>query len=164
MQNSHTLQRRRYLAASFFIVCILSFAIYIQQHDSLNPCPLCIFERIIMGALGVSFFLGAIISLNKLGRIFIGCLSLFFSVSGIIFSARHVWIQHFSPGQSDCSMGLLYLIKIMPIHEVIMKVFEGGVECAKIDWTFLTLSLPAWALICFSGFFLLSLFQLSRAA
>ena len=32
--------------------------------------------------------------------------------------------------------------------EVLRKVLTGSGECAKVDWTFLGLAMPAWVLIC----------------
>jgi disulfide bond formation protein DsbB len=34
----------------------------------------------------------------------------------------------------------------MPLTEVIATVFKGSGECAKIDWSFLGLSMPMWTL------------------
>lgn len=163
MPTPQTLERRLYFAGFLITALTLGFALYLQQHDKLNPCPLCVFQRLIMAALGMVFFCGALFHLNKVGRFLIGGMSLFFSGCGIVFAGRHVWIQHFSPGKSDCSMGLLYLLKIMPVHEVISTIFAGGAECAKIDWTFLSLSLAEWSLIEFIGLLIFTLFQLMRA-
>jgi disulfide bond formation protein DsbB len=30
---------------------------------------------------------------------------------------------------------------------VILKVFKAGGECARVDWSFLGLSMPAWVLV-----------------
>ncbi len=30
---------------------------------------------------------------------------------------------------------------------MILKVFKAGGECAKVDWSFLGLSMPAWVLV-----------------
>ncbi len=37
---------------------------------------------------------------------------------------------------------------VFPISEVVRKVLTGSGECAKIEWTFLGLSMPGWVLIC----------------
>jgi disulfide bond formation protein DsbB len=36
------------------------------------------------------------------------------------------------------------MLDIFPLTEVILKVFRAGGECAKVDWTLLGLSMPAW--------------------
>lgn len=156
--------RLTYLAGFLFIAVILGFAIYLQQYHDLYPCPLCIFQRLIFAVTGVIFFIGTAFNLKKTGRIFVGSLGLVFSLLGIVFAGRHVWIQYFSPGISDCSMGLKYLFKIMSVNEVIAKVFEGGVECSKIDWTFLHLSLADWSLLSFILLFIICVFQLKNVS
>ncbi|MDR2216246.1 MAG: disulfide bond formation protein B, partial [Nevskiaceae bacterium] len=38
-----------------------------------------------------------------------------------------------------------------PLTDVLKKVLTGSGECAKVDWTFLGLSMPGWVLICAVG-------------
>ena len=49
----------------------------------------------------------------------------------------------------ECGPGLDYLIEVFSFTEMLGKVFTGSGECATIDWSFLYLSMPAWALIWF---------------
>ena len=46
-----------------------------------------------------------------------------------------------------CGADLDFMLDIFPLTEVILKVFQAGGECAKVDWSFLGLSMPAWVLI-----------------
>jgi disulfide bond formation protein DsbB len=39
----------------------------------------------------------------------------------------------------------------MGLIGALAKVFEGSGECAKVDWTFLGLSMPFWTLVWFVG-------------
>ncbi len=39
------------------------------------------------------------------------------------------------------------MMDVFPLTEVILKVFRAGGECAKVDWSFLGLSMPAWVLV-----------------
>ena len=41
----------------------------------------------------------------------------------------------------------VYMLDLFPVTEVILKVFKAGGECAKIDWSFLGLSMPVWVLV-----------------
>jgi len=161
MQNT---QRLLYLAGFVFIALILTFAVYLEQHDTLYACPLCVTQRIVMCVLAFIFLFGAIIRFKKIGQLIIGWLALLFSASGIALAGRHVFIQHYPTGNGDCAMGLFYLFKIMPMIDVIKTVYAGGVECAKVSWTFLNISLAGWSLVCFIFFFLFSIFQLTRAS
>ena len=46
-----------------------------------------------------------------------------------------------------CGADLAFMLDIFPLTDVILKVFKAGGECAKIDWSFLGLSMPAWVLV-----------------
>jgi disulfide bond formation protein DsbB len=39
------------------------------------------------------------------------------------------------------------MLKVFPLTDVLVKVLTGSGECAKIDWRFLGLAMPAWVLI-----------------
>jgi disulfide bond formation protein DsbB len=39
------------------------------------------------------------------------------------------------------------MLEVLPLHEVLAKVLSGSGECAKVDWRFLGLAMPAWVLI-----------------
>jgi disulfide bond formation protein DsbB len=46
-------------------------------------------------------------------------------------------------------MELGYMLDSFPLQTVIEKVFTGSGDCAKVDWTFLGLSMPTWTLVWF---------------
>ena len=41
------------------------------------------------------------------------------------------------------------MLEILPLAEVIKRVFTASGECAEVVWTFLGLSMPTWVLIWF---------------
>lgn len=53
-----------------FLACagLLAYAIYVQLHLGLEPCPLCIFQRIAFAALAVFFLIGALHGPRAAGR------------------------------------------------------------------------------------------------
>ncbi|WP_064747301.1 disulfide bond formation protein B [Lysobacter antibioticus] len=136
-----------------FLACagLLAYAFYLQLYQHLEPCPLCIFQRVAFFALGLVFLLGAIHGPRKPGgRRAYGVLSLLAALAGIAVAGNHVRLQHLPPGQVPaCGPGLDYMLEAMPIAGVIRKVMTGSGECAAVDWTFLGLAMPAWSLICF---------------
>ena len=63
-------------------------------------------------------------------------------------ATRHVYIQSLPAGSvPSCGATLDYMLEVFPLLTVVRKVLTGGGECARIDWTFLGLSMPAWVLI-----------------
>lgn len=136
-----------------FLACagLLGYAFYLQLHDGLEPCPLCIFQRAAFVALGVVFLIGGLHAPKGAGgRRTYGVLALLAALGGVAVAGNHVRLQHLPPDQVPaCGPGLDYMLDAMPISGVIRKVMTGSGECANVDWAFLGLSMPAWSLVCF---------------
>lgn len=133
-----------------FLVCIglLAAALYYQYVDNLEPCPLCIFQRLSFSILAILFLLAFLLNPINIGRKIFMLFMLLAGAFGIAVAGRHLWLQSLPADQvPSCGPGLDYMVEVFPLSEVIGKVFSGSGECAEIDWTFLTLSMPAWSLI-----------------
>lgn len=148
-----------------FVLCaaLIGFAIFSQMQWGLQPCPLCIFQRIAFAALGLVFLIGALHAPRSLGgRRAYSMLALVTAGIGAAISGRHVWLQHLPPDQVPaCGPGLNYMMEAMPFLGVIRKVLTGSGECANVDWSFLGLSMPAWSLV---WFVLLAFWALNAAS
>ncbi|MES2919282.1 MAG: disulfide bond formation protein B [Pseudomonadota bacterium] len=145
-------------------VVAMLFALWLQHYQHLEPCPLCVFQRVAMIATGavalVAFLHGPA---GRLGRRLYAGLTLLAVAGGVAVAGRHVWLQHLPPEQVPaCGPGLDYWMDTFPLFEVMAKVFRGSGECAVIDWTFLGFSLPALTLAVFLGLGALALWQLLR--
>jgi disulfide bond formation protein DsbB len=127
---------------------LLAYALYAQYQLHLEPCPLCIFQRVAVLAVGIVFLLAALHNPGRIGARVYGVLIFLAALSGVGVAARHIWVQAQPPGTvAACGAGLDYMMEIMPLFDVIKKVLTGSGECGKIDWTFLGLSMPWWVLI-----------------
>jgi disulfide bond formation protein DsbB len=126
----------------------LTFAFYAQYGMNLVPCHLCIFQRVTLAALGVAFVLAAPLSRPGARGILFATLIFLAGAATIAAAGRHVWIQMQPEGAvPSCGADLDFMLELFPLTEVILKVFQAGGECGKIDWSFLGLSMPAWVLI-----------------
>lgn len=136
-----------------FLACagLIGFALFSQFQWGLEPCPLCIFQRVAFAALGVVFLLGALHGpRGRAGRIAWGVLALAASLAGIAVAGNHVRLQMLPADQVPaCGPGLDYMMEMLPVTGVIQKVMTGSGECADVDWSFLGLSMPAWSLAWF---------------
>jgi protein dithiol:quinone oxidoreductase len=133
-----------------FLACValMAYALYAQHVLGLEPCPLCIFQRVAVMAIGVLFLIAALHGPAGRGAITYGVLIDLAALVGIGISARHIWIQAQPPGTvAACGADLDYLLEIMPVSQVINKVLTGSGECGKVDWSLLGLSMPWWVLI-----------------
>lgn len=126
----------------------LSFAFYAQYGLDLVPCHLCVFQRVTMAAMGVAFVLAALFSRPGRRGVLSAALIGVTGFATIATAGRHVWIQMQPEGSVPaCGADLDFMLDIFPLTEVILRVFRAGGECAKVDWSFLGLSMPAWVLI-----------------
>jgi disulfide bond formation protein DsbB len=126
----------------------LALAFYAQYGMSLVPCHLCIFQRVAMAALGVAFVFAALVSRPGVRGIVAALLIGLMGAATIATAGRHVWIQMQPEGSVPaCGADLAFMLDLFPLTDVILKVFKAGGECAKVDWTFLGLSMPAWVLV-----------------
>jgi disulfide bond formation protein DsbB len=131
---------------------LLGYAWYTQVVLGLEPCPLCIFQRVGVAAMAVLFALAAIHNPKGWGARVYGVLLLLAALITMGVSARHLWIQHLPEGAVPaCGATLSYMMDIFPLTDVIRKVLTGSGECAKISWRFLGLAMPGWVLLCAAG-------------
>lgn len=128
----------------------LTFAYYLEYVQGLEPCPLCILQRIAMLAVAVVCLVGAAHGPAALGRRIYAALGGLCALAGAGIAARHVWLMHLPAGQVPaCGPGLDYLRDILPWHEVLATILRGDASCATVKGSFLGISLPAWTLIYF---------------
>jgi protein dithiol:quinone oxidoreductase len=141
---------RRALNGIGFCVCVtlLAYAFYAQFQLHLEPCPLCIFQRVGIAAVGLLFLLAAMHHPAAAGARAYGVLIDLAATVTLAIALRHVYIQHLPEGSvPTCGASLDFMWKIFSPAEVIRKVLTGSGECAKVTWTFLTLSMPTWVAI-----------------
>lgn len=138
-----------------FVLCLalLGFALYLQYYEQQDPCPLCILQRITFLALAVVFLVAAVHGPGKTGSMIYSGVLVIFAGVGAAIAARHVWLQHLPPQQvPECGPGLEYMLRKLPLDQVLGKVFKGSGECAEVGWTFLGLSIAEWSLAWFALF------------
>ena len=146
-----------------FVSCIsmLGTGAYLQFVEHLEPCPLCISQRIGLLAVGVLMLIAALHNPGIAGiKRYAIAGAILASIGGSI-SIRHIWIQHLPPDQvPECGPGLDYVFENFPLAETIKLMLSGTGDCAIVDWTLLGFSIPELTLLAFLGLAGLSLLQI----
>jgi len=131
---------------------LIGYALFVQYVQGLEPCPLCILQRVAVMAAGVLFLVAALHDPAERGARAYGVLIDVVAMAGILVAARHMWIMAQPPGSvAECGASLDYMMEVLPLHEVLGKVLTGSGECAKLDWQFAGLNMPTWVLIALVG-------------
>ncbi|HEC51994.1 hypothetical protein LCGC14_0046940 [marine sediment metagenome] len=165
-----TLPASRPLYLLAFIVCVLLMgtALYLEHVVGLEPCPLCIIQRVAVILIGL-LCLAAVLHNPKprngkrTGARIYGALTLALSLFGGATAARQVWLQHLPADElPTCMLPLDYMLKELPFEETLSLVFSGTADCAEVTWTFLGLSIAEGTLIAFVCFGVFGLMQVVR--
>jgi len=131
---------------------LVGFGLYIQVTDNLEPCPLCISQRIVFMALGVTFLIAALHNPAGFWRKIHAAVQFAVAAAGAGIALRHIWIQS-HPGEvmAECGAGFDYIFERFPFRKAVELVFKGTGECSTIDWTLLGFTIPQLSLVAFVG-------------
>ena len=144
------LPSRRVLNFTGFAVCaaLIAYAVYEQNVLGIEPCPLCIFQRVGIMAMGLLFLVAGLHAPRGLGAMPYGVLIDLAALVTMAIAAKHLWIQHLPEGAvPSCGANLATLMDMFPIIDVVKKVFNGSGECHQVNWSLLGLSMPGWVMV-----------------
>ena len=148
-----SLQRTLFAGGFALCVALMAAALWLQHVQGLEPCPLCVLQRGAVIAVGIVMLAGALHDPAAPGRRVYGALTVVGAAAGGAVAGRHVWLQSLPPGEApECGPGLEYMLGTFPLTDVIEMVLRGSGECAEVQWTFLSLSIPQWTLLMFAAF------------
>ncbi|MBT8083054.1 MAG: disulfide bond formation protein B, partial [Gammaproteobacteria bacterium] len=148
------LPSRRVLNLAGFLACagMMGFALYAQYVLYLDPCPLCVFQRIATILVGVGFLVAALHNPGRIGARVYGVLIALFAAFGVGVAAWHVHLQGLPPDEvPGCGPGFEYIMENFALFDALSMIFQGSGECADVVWQFLGLSMPTWVVIGLGG-------------
>lgn len=138
-----------------FLICagLIAFALYAQYVLNMDPCPLCILQRVVFIAMGLAFLVGGLHAPRNQGRWIYAGLTVLLALIGIGIAGRHLWIQTLPADQvPSCGAPLGYMLETRAgnggLIGVLEKVLTGSGECAKVQ-PILGVPMPAWSLLWF---------------
>ena len=138
--------RRAYLLICAACIGMLVFGLYLQHVVGLDPCPMCILSRYVFIVLGIAALAAALHGPRGVALKAWGSLVALLAVIGMGVSIRHSYVQHFPPKVESCGSDLDFLVSNLPLVQALPKIFAGSGSCSTVDWRFLGLSIPEWAL------------------
>lgn len=156
--------RHGYLLGFLCCVGLMAAAYYFEYVEFLDPCPLCMVQRLATILIGLGF-LSAFLLESK-GRWWLRG-SLLFTLAAGIFgiwaASHHIWLQSLPLEEAPaCGPGFDYLMETLPLTELLKIMLKGDGNCAEISWSLWGLSMPAWVRLWFVGFTAATLFALFK--
>lgn len=156
----------RSLAFLGLVICIAAmlFAVlYLERTLFLDPCPLCILDRVVIMSLGVIFLIAWLHGPRTIFSKIYGVLAIALSSLGIALASRHIWLQNLPKDQvPECGPDLYFMLDTLPLFDALRKTLTGSGSCADVSWTFADLTIPEQTLILFVVLLILSVIQTLR--
>ncbi len=144
---------------------LMAAALYLEHAVGLEPCPLCIVQRVCVIAFGLVCLVAALHGPGPVGRRLYAALALLFAAAGGATAGRQIWLQGVPPDQLPaCLPSLDYMMEALPFQEIVRLVLHGSADCAEVGWTLFGMSIPEWSLLGFAALILFALVQLLRRA
>jgi disulfide bond formation protein DsbB len=150
--NLSTVYARRllWMGSLFSVIGLMSYAIYAERVLYLDPCPLCITQRLFYIGVGVFALIGLVFIRNLWAQRIGAILMALSAIGGLITAGRQVWLQHLPPEKvPECGPGLAYWMENEPWLRTLSLLFKGDGNCAEVDWTFVGFSMAEWSLAWF---------------
>jgi len=144
-------------------LALLGYAYYSEYVLGYEPCPLCILQRGAFVIIALGALVGAAHGSRSALRWVYGVVVFAGGVWGIATAGRHLWLQSLPPDQvPECGPGFDFMLEYFSLGEAITSAFTGSGECAEVDWAFLGLAMPAWALIWYVVLMLITALSLRK--
>lgn len=140
-------------------------AVYFQFVLKLEPCPLCITQRLVVLTLGSVFLVGTLHNPVGLGvRVYFGLAALA-SLTGTAVATYHFLIQILPHEEAaSCGPGAAYILEHFTLADSIRMFLTGTGDCTQVVWSLFGLSMPFWVGLSFAGLLGLCVWQFLLAA
>lgn len=136
---------------------------YFQNFLGLEPCYLCVTQRVFVIAIGIICGIAALHNPPRQGQRWYAGASFLAAAVGAYFSGKQLWLQSLPEDQVPaCGVPVDYLFDSFSASEAIGMLLRGDGNCAEIQWQLLGLSMPGWVMIAFASFAVLGAVQFLR--
>jgi len=155
--------RFTFLLVFLAVVFLLGAAFYLEFARGLEPCPLCISQRLMLLAVGLVSLVAFLHNPATIGRRIYGLLVSLSAMGGLYFAGRQLWLQSLPADEVPaCGPGITYMIDSFPMADVLKTLLTGDGNCAEIKWTWLGLTIPGWSAVGFAGLIAFGAWQAFR--
>lgn len=158
--NTSTYQNSHLAVIVIVLAMILIAWQYFQLHLGLQPCPMCVNQRIFAIAAALFSLLGLIhIGASDKLKISYSVVSLLAIIGGLSVAVRQLWLQSLPPEQVPaCGPAFNFVMDNFAFGEALNALFLGDGNCAEIKWQLIGISIPGWSAI---AFIVLAIFTIS---
>ncbi|MEH6551880.1 MAG: disulfide bond formation protein B [Pseudomonadales bacterium] len=162
-----TLPRPRLINLLIFIATsgLMSVGFIMEHQMGLEPCPLCMTQRIFIVLTGFFGLLAFLHNPGLRGTQIYGTATLLSALTGGGFSIRQLYLQSLPEDLVPaCGPSLSYILDTFPLAHALKLMLTGDGNCAEVAWTFMGISIPGWTLVAFAALAGISIWQIVRSS
>ncbi|MFQ6372693.1 disulfide bond formation protein DsbB [Shewanella sp. YIC-542] len=152
--NTWAISRRSWLLLFLSAAALELAALFFQYGLQLNPCVMCIYQRVAVVGLAIAGIIGMLAPAYRPLRIMA---ALIWGVSAIwglkIAMALNDLQQHPSPF-ATCSFTPEFPAWL-PLHEWLPEMFMPTGMCSEIPWRFMGITMAQWMIVAFAVYVLM---------
>ncbi|MDR2224488.1 MULTISPECIES: disulfide bond formation protein DsbB [Providencia] len=151
--------RGAWLLMAFTAFMLECAALYFQHVMKLQPCVMCIYERVAL--LGVMFagLIGAIAPRNVIIRWVAIVVWIYAAWRGLDLAWEHTMLQLYPSPFASCDF-FVNFPDWLPLQEWVPAMFEATGDCSVRQWAFLGLDMPQWLIGIFAAYILVAVIVL----
>lgn len=140
----------------------LLIALYLEHFMQMEPCPLCMTQRIFVALIGVLALLAYVHNPAPAGRRGYAWVGVLLAIAGGYFASRQLWLQSLPPELVPaCGPNLAFMLEAWPFMDTLRAMLHGDGNCAEIDRLF-GINLVVLTLLLFIVLGLANLYQALR--
>jgi len=155
--------RTAYGLIALAVLGMMGVALYMEHGMGLEPCPLCVSQRLFVILTGIWALAAFLHNPRGLGRKIYPALGGLSALAGAAVASRQIWLQSLPADQVPaCGPGVSYIMDTFPFMEALKVMLTGDGNCAEVAWSLLGISLPGWTLVGFLGLIAVNVWQGGR--
>jgi len=144
-----SLQRSGWLILLLSAIGLELTALYFQHGMTLQPCVMCIYERVAVWGIAFAGLIGFIAPKLLIIRLLALTLGLWGAIKGLLISYTHMDLQMNPAPWKSCPI-IPDFPQTLPLHEWFPFMFKPTGLCSEISWQWLGLTMVQWLVVTFS--------------
>ena len=130
-------------------ILVLGMGFYFEYVKGLQPCPLCLMQRLSTFLFGTFCLMGLCLSTLHRART-VAVFQMVLTAFGLFFAGRQMWLQSLPAEQTaTCMPSLDMLFHYFSKDQVFKALFWGTGDCGEVGGRWFGLSLPSWSALYF---------------
>jgi disulfide bond formation protein DsbB len=139
-----------WILLAFSALAFELIALYFQYGMGLEPCIMCIYQRVAILGIMLAGFIGGMAPNVTIVRLVAYAGWAVSAIWGLLLAIEHVSIQtQTDPFAFATCQSVPNFPSWLQLHQWFPGIFEARGDCGSIDWQFLGLSMPQWMIVMF---------------